>query len=563
MEGKIITGAAEVIVSLERRGVETVFGIPGIHNLDVYDALLSSKLRHITSRNESGAGFMALGAARTSGKPGVALVITGPGLTNILTPMGEAYHDCVPMLVISSQIPNSQVNTHSRSLHELEKSTNMTSSVCKAAWCVEYPEDIEAYIAGAYALASQGRPGPVHLEIPLDVLRAEKEGQSPRAGSDVFQHSVSLSPEEGQMKRAVKSIAESTRIAMVCGGGAVAAAEEVRGLQKLTGAVVVTTTAGKGVFPEDSQLSLGARLHFPGTKDFLESMDLIIAVGTQLSSTDLWDNELDIDPKLILINAENGVLQRFPNALLRMHADTAETLRQMLTRLEEKAWSKEKPESVEAGLAAEVKSLLTRCTSEVGLVTGLSAQELHPMLRMLKEIRTVLPEEGVFVTDMTSPAYAALSEWSVNAPASFLHPVGFGALGYALPSAIGIQATQPRRPVCVLAGDGGFQFTLQELAVAVALRQGLPIVIWNNRGYGEIRRTEEARHPGKRIAVDIVPPRFEQIAKAYGTDYARFESGTIDDTAESFRTVLRNAWNNTVPTLIEIMETNPTGGAAE
>ncbi|HKK64892.1 MAG TPA: thiamine pyrophosphate-binding protein, partial [Clostridia bacterium] len=465
MEGSAITGAAEVVHSLEKIDAPCIFGIPGIHNLDIYDYLIHSKLRHITSRNESGAGFMALGLGRVTGKAGIALVITGPGLTNIMTPMAEAYHDCIPMLVISSQIPSALIGGHSRFLHELENSIGMTAAISKAAWRVEQAENIDSTIIAAYELASSGRPGPVHVEIPLDVLQSQLTwGNSGSRGDNALLEgdSAPSAKDEKLIHSAVEKIGRSPRLALICGGGSIEGRAEVQRLQRLTSAVVVTTAAGKGVVSEGNPLSLGTRLHFSDTARLLESMDLVIAVGSQLSATDLWETHVELGRKLLLINLEEGILQRFPYSEGSIQADASGVLRGINDHLEEVNMQAVERSSMEA----EVQGALKRSMSEIGEVTGIPEGELSRILHMLKELRSALPTEGVCVTDMTTPAYAALSEWTVEHAGKFLHPVGFGALGYALPAGIGIKAGHPELPVVVLAGDGGFQFTLQELAVA-------------------------------------------------------------------------------------------------
>ncbi len=561
MEGSIINGAAAVTRSLEELGVSTVFGIPGIHNLDIYDQLLSSRIEHVTSRNESGAGFMALGAGMLSGKPGVALVITGPGLTNILTPMGEAYHDCVPILVISSQIPSNLIGKHSRYLHELENSTEMTRSVSKAAWRVDSAERIEACIKAGYELASQGRPGPVHIEIPLDVLQAGTSDQLECRESAAAAAS-SVKADREQLRRAGELLLESSRVALICGGGAVRASREVRELQQRLGAVVVTTAAGKGVVAEGSPFSVGCRLHFEPVRKLLESMDVVCAIGTQLSATDLWESDPEIEKKLIIINTEEKVLLRYPDALLSLHADTENTVARLLHELDARrpsAGGSTHTATLHAagrrGLTEEVHNTIAACNEQLIAVTGIPEKNAGQILLLLQVLRGALPEDGVIATDMTTPAYAALSEWSVQAPAQFLHPVGFGALGYALPTAVGIKSINRGRKVLVLAGDGGFQFTLQELAVAVEQKLGLPIVIWNNHGYGEIRRTEDLRHPGRRIAVDVNPPAFEKLAEAYGAGYARFGTGESAADTKALSRVVERAFAQEVPTIIEIIDT--------
>ncbi|MFW6361951.1 MAG: thiamine pyrophosphate-dependent enzyme, partial [Spirochaetota bacterium] len=214
-------------------------------------------------------------------------------------------------------------------------------------------------------------------------------------------------------------------------------------------------------------------------------------------------------------------------------------------------------------LPEEVRSTIAACRDELIPVTGIPSKSSGQILSLLQVLRSALPDDGVFVTDMTTPAYTALSEWPVQNPAQFLHPVGFGALGYALPTAVGIKSFDRERKVLVLAGDGGFQFTMQELAVALEQRLGLPIVIWNNRGYGEIRRTEDIRHPGQRIAVDVNPPEFQKLANAYGADYARFESKEAAVNTHALSRAVQAAFAREVPTLIEIIDTQSTKGATK
>ncbi len=563
MEGSIINGAAEVTRSLEELQVQTVFGIPGIHNLDIYDQLLSSRIEHVTSRNESGAGFMALGAGIVSGEPGVALVITGPGLTNILTPMGEAYHDCVPMLVISSQIPSNLIGKHSRYLHELESSTEMTRSVSKASWRVDSAAGIAACIKAGYESALHGRPGPVHIEIPLDVLQSSVQSNPGRCNSTAAKPALAQASSES-LRRAADIFRSSKRIALICGGGAVRAHIEVRKLQERLGALAVSTAAGKGVVPENSPLSLGCRLHFTPVKKLLESMDVVCAIGTQLSPTDLWEGEAEIEKKLIIINAEEKVLQRYPEALLCLHGDAGNIVNRLLGQLESRPQTAAVRSNADRqSLREEVRGTIAACQDELIPVTGIPSKSAGQILSLLQVLRSALPDDGVFVTDMTTPAYAALSEWPVQNPAQFLHPVGFGALGYALPTAVGIKSFDRERKVLVLAGDGGFQFTLQELAVALEQRLGLAVVIWNNRGYGEIRRTEDIRHPGRRIAVDVNPPVFQELAKAYGADYARFKSEEAASNPHALSQAVQAAFAHEVPTLIEIIDTQQTEGATK
>jgi len=516
------TGARLLVDTLEKLGCTTLFGIPGIHNLDAYDALLSSGIHHVTCRNESGAGFMADGYGRTTGLPGVALVITGPGLTNIATAMGEAFHDSVPMLVISSQVPRGVEGQRQGFLHELQNSRIMAQSVAKESRTVGNAALIPEYVEHAYRLAHSGRPGPVHIEIPLDVLR-----QYVDPGRDMSE----------ALSRAAQLLTDSSSTLIIAGGGASGVSDEVRLLAEKLQAPVLETASGKGVLPADHALSLGARLHLPVMKEALKSADTVLGLGTQLSPTDLWEQPLELSGKLIQINVDPGDFERNYRADLGITAalsDALPALRKLSTG------KKTLPQSLQPA------SLLEGATAQVASTVGLEPRHVSFITSMLAAVRAALPRDGVLAADMTTPAYVALSEYPAYSPRTFLHPVGFGTLGFALPAAIGALAAAPGRAVCVLTGDGGFQFTMQELGVAVQEELPLPVVIWNDAGFGEIRRVQESRHPGRHIGVDNRNPSFDGLAQAYGIPYHSAA------TPQELQHAVTHALSGTAPVIIEV-----------
>ena len=546
------SGSQEVIRALERIGCDTVFGIPGIHNLDIYDELLGSGLTHITSRNEAGAAFMALGYGRATGRPGVALVITGPGLTNAATAVAEAYHDSVPMLLISSQLSRRHLERSRGELHELANSTTLASSFTKESRRVPSVDAIERYISEAASLAVSGRPGPVHVEIPLDLLAP---------GAD--------EAEAQALEQAVSVLSKASgSCAIVAGGGATAAAGAVTELAERLGAPVVTTAAGKGVLDERHALSLGGRLHMKPLREYLAACEVVLAIGTGLSTTDLWWEPLEVAGTFINLNIEPGHLDiaRVPD--IALVGDCREVVPRLNEALEvagvardqsdratgvardqgDRATGISRDQSDRAtGNASAVSNLRRKCDEAAGEVYGLDESMLEAIRGMLSGIRAGLPEEALFVADMTTPAYAGISEFECYSPGSYLHPAGYGTLGYALPTAVGAVAAEPGRPVCCLSGDGGFQFTSQELVVAVEAGMSLPVVVFNDGGYGEIRRTEELRHPGKRIAVDVAGPDFVAFAEALGAKGVR-----IDALAENVKREVQAALKAEGPTIIEV-----------
>ena len=532
---KTVRGAELLVKTLESQGVEILFGIPGIHNLDIYDALLNSSIRHITARHEQGAGFMADGYARSSEKTGVALVITGPGLTNIMTPMAQAFHDSIPLVVLSSQLPSAFLGQRSGFLHELQNSTIMARSAAKESRCVTSAADIPRYIQDAFHLAHSGRPGPVHVEIPLDILRQELPMPSDKA-APISPHSLPV-PEEGLME-AIRLLEQASRPVLILGGGACRTGSGIRDLVERLGAVVLETCAGKGTLDERHPLCLGARLHFADVREYILKADVVLALGTNFSPTDLWEMPFDCEGTLIQVNRDPADFLRNGRSGVEIVADVAELVPQLIQALNRPGPSLE-------AISQTVAALKQKTQQAAAAVTGMGDQ--YPfMLEMLSILRVELPEDAIVCFDMTGPAYVGLSEFPVYGPRSFLHPVGFGTLGHALPAAIGAKLANPERTVCAFSGDGGFQFTFPELAVACQERVALPIILWNNHGFGEIRRNEESRHPGQRIAVDLENPDFAALAKAYHIP------GISVCTASNFRQALTQALPASHPVLIEI-----------
>jgi len=529
-------GARRVVETLESCGVTTIFGIPGIHNLAIYEALIGSSIRHVTARHEQGAGFMADGWARSTGETATALVISGPGLTNILTPLAQACHDSIPMVVISSQIPTSYIGQGAGFLHELKNSTLLVRSVSKESRRVESPDEIAPALEAAYRLAETGRPGPVHVEIPMDILAMEASENSKPSGRG--RKTWKPSPDPSALREAAEALGKARNPVVILGGGCRQASKEALEFAEAVGAAVIETCAGKGVVDERHPFCLGARVHFPSVRTFLESADVIVAVGTELSPTDLWEQPLPKKGILVQIDLDPANFGRNCTADIGIRGDAAEVLEALAKALGGKTPSM-------GDRTAQLSGIKDRAKSELGSLTGMG-KDLAAMEELLSALRREIPDDGVLVADMTGPAYVAISEYPAYRPSTFLHPVGFGTLGLALPAAIGARLARPDTPVAVLTGDGGFQFTMAEVAVAAQEKISLPIVIWNDQGFGEIRRNEKRFGFPSLIAVDNPAPDFRALAASWGAGYAR--AGTGRDISEA----LRQAFGEGRPSIIEV-----------
>ena len=510
---KKITGGQAVIQALEFLKVDTIFGMPGVHNLAVYSALPDSSINHVSVRHEQGAGFMADGYARTTGRVGVALVISGPGLTNILTPMGEAYHEAVPMLVISTNNPIRYLGGRTGMLHELSQSNTMVRSVAKESRRVPYPEAIVPYLIEAHHLALEGRPGPVHVEIPLDLLDTElavPENDAMRQITAMLKPSHPVKAAQG-----VEQAAEILKIArhplIIVGGGAWQAGDNLTQLADMLAAPILLTPAAKGTIDDDHPLCLGVRHHFSDIRAYVENADAVLAFGTEMSE-DLYGNPFSTKGLVIQVDRDASVFERNikGDICLMADADTVAALfkERIAARSDRLKFAHQKVSDIKDKASRELPHIF-------------KYRDLNHILNILKEMRESLPKDAILVTDSTRPGYVAFSEFPSHTPRSFLFPCGYGTLGTALPFAIGAKLAHPEQTVCVLAGDGGFQFTMAELGTACQEKLNIPIIVFNDHGFGEIRLCEEARHPGLRIGVDLKNPEFESLAAAYGMPFHR------------------------------------------
>ncbi len=514
---------------LEAYGIDTVFGIPGVHTVELYRGLPQTGLRHITPRHEQGAGFMADGYARVKGKPAACFIITGPGMTNIATALGQAYADSVPILVISSVNSSHELGLGQGRLHELPSQRNLIEGVTVFSHTVLRADELPSVLARAFAVFDSARPGPVHIELPLDVITAPGGHLVARA------HPIRARP--GPDPRAIEAAAALLRAArdpiVVLGGGTQDAGAEARRLVERLGAPAVLTINAKGVLPPGHPLSLASSLPQPPVLKAVQEADVVLAVGTELSETDtlLFYSQLEITGKTIRIDIdpEQLVLNAMPEVAIC--SDSALALHALHEALEGFAGPVERSSARVAALRAELDDLLE------------APYKVHG--RFMAAVAEALP--GVIVVgDSTQPVYGANLAYEPAAPRCYFNSsTGYGTLGYGLPAALGAKLAAPERPVISLIGDGGIQFTSGELATAVELALAVPIVLWNNSGYGEIKRYMADRDIPQ-IGVDIYTPDFQAIARGFGC--AAVEAEGFDH----LKTLLREAHDAAGPTVIEI-----------
>ncbi|WP_083235977.1 5-guanidino-2-oxopentanoate decarboxylase [Halomonas caseinilytica] len=478
--------------------VDTIFGIPGVHTVELYRGLHDSGLRHITPRHEQGAGFMADGYARATGRPGVCFIITGPGMTNIATAMGQALADSVPMLVISSVNRRDTLGRGQGRLHELPSQQQLLAGVSRFSHTLLDPAGLPEALARAFAVFESRRPGPVHIEIPIDLFDAPvappTHWQRPRL--------TPPAPDAAAIQEAATWLRTAERPLVLLGGGCVDAPGAARRLVEGLDAPTVTTINAKGLLGRDHPLDLGANASLPAVRRLAYEADVILAVGTELGETDydvVFDGGFALTGRLIRIDIDPEQLARNHHAALAICADASQALNALMAHFPEKR-ERLGAERTHAALDA------------LGLKQDPTFTDYVPLFATLAE---VLPE-AILVGDSCATTYAANHLVSQPAPRRFFNAsTGYGTLGYGLPAAMGAQIARPDLPVVSLVGDGGIMFTLPELACAVEERLPLVILLWHNQGYEEIRRFMDAAGV-ERLGVDIRAPDFQALAAGFG-----------------------------------------------
>ncbi|QQK64376.1 5-guanidino-2-oxopentanoate decarboxylase [Cobetia sp. cqz5-12] len=507
---------AELLIRLLRDtyGVDTVFGIPGVHTVELYRGLepdadpAARSIRHVTPRHEQGAGFMADGYARSTGMPGVCFIITGPGMTNITTAMGQALADSIPMLVISSVNRTDTLGRGQGRLHELPSQQQLVSGVARFSHTLLDPSALPEVLARAFALFEGARPGPVHIEIPIDLFNAEIAPPAGRTPHDVTRPRIGrLAPDPTLIDEAVALLTGAERPLVLLGGGCVAAPDAARQLVEAMDAPTVTTINAKGLLGSAHPLDLGANAALPAVRELARDADVVLAIGTELGETDydvVFDDGFVIGGELIRIDIDPEQLARNHAAALGIVADAGLALEILASRLTD-------PEGSPQGTGRGAQ--ITAATLEaLALPTD---PAFAPYVPLFDTLQQALPE-AIWVGDSCATVYAANHLLSQPAPRRYFNAsTGYGTLGYGLPAAMGATLGRPDLPVIALVGDGGIMFTLSELACAVEEQLPVVIVLWHNQGYEEIRRFMDNAGV-TRLGVDIQAPDFQLLARGFG-----------------------------------------------
>ncbi len=517
-----------LIEAVEAAGITHAFGIPGVHNLALYRGVAASSLTHVTPRHEQGAAFMADGFARLTGRAALVLPITGAGVLNAATAIAQAYSDSVAMLVVATNNPLSTQDRGYGELHETRDQSMAMRGILDDVYIVRTAGDLPDILRSALGRLRRGRPRPVYIELPIDIAEMLLDARV----EDALPADIGSGIDLAGITRLRERLNHAERPLLLLGGGAAGASEGIRALAQDMGALVVTSIAGKGIVADDAPCSLGARMGEPAAQALMEQCDFALAIGTELANPDRWCALPDFASRFARIDIDAAQLDRGPRAAIAIQGDaqaSVDALRDGLIARGGPAWF---------GDLAPIRQ------PEFDTWQAKSP----PIVSALADLRAALPDDAVVVSDMTQIAYAGGSIFPARRPQGWLHPTGYGTLGYGMPAALGAQLGAPDTMVVGLAGDYGFGFSGPELATAAANRIGLTTIIWNNRRLGQIQDDmDDSGIP--RVAVQVAPPDFDLFARAHGATYTNTGSSN-----RSMISVMEEARDSGVPALIEVSE---------
>jgi thiamine pyrophosphate-dependent acetolactate synthase large subunit-like protein len=527
-----LTGGQAVIATLRAHGVDTIFGIPGVHTLPLYDALFDApEIRHVLARHEQGAGFMADGYARTSGKAGVVSVITGPGVTNVATPMADAYADGIPLLVIASSLPRASRGRRRGELHEVKDQTGVMESLAGWTRVVESIEEIPEAIRDAFRALALGRPHGAYVEIPLDLLALAADLEIPAPAAVALPQAPST-----EIAAIARLLREARRPLMVAGSGITmsGANEQLLWLAELLGAPVLLDSKSRDALPTGHPLvlTMSGYAHTRELRSVIAESDVALVIDSRFGAGRPGIDRLLLPPTIIQIDREPGEIGRLFPAAPGIVADARLALDMLLEALRDDVGEHE---SRVEEVARAKQALDERVRQAYG-----------DNVAYLEAVRDAVPRDGIIVADMTKLGYAS-SEWlPLYKPRTYIHPAELCSIGCGLPLAIGAKVAAPDRPVVALCGDGGFLLNVGELATLAQEQAGVTIVIFNDATYTAVKAQQQRRYNGRYIATDLLAPDYVALARAFGLRARRAA------TPEELRETLAEAMQSSGSTLIEV-----------
>ncbi|HZZ80918.1 MAG TPA: thiamine pyrophosphate-binding protein [Gemmataceae bacterium] len=515
-----MTGADLLVHSLHAAGVRVLFGMPGSHTVAIYDAIeRHGGIRTVLMRNEQAAAFAADGYARVTGRPGVVCTTAGPGATNALTGVAEAWADSMPVLLLTGQVNHDRLHEECGNYHEIDLESILRPCT-KYVGTVMANEQIPAMVANAWRALTAGRPRPAALILPQDLMA------SPAAAAPIQLDSANPRPPlpERAINEAVRLLAEAKHPVILAGGGAVwaDAAAEIRRLAERLDCPVVTSLNAKGILDEREPHALGHARSMRG-RVATSHADVMLALGCRFTEVMTGFRKMQVPDRLIQIDLNPGEIGMNYPARVGIVADAKDALQAILARLPAQTSSDWRDLWPSARAAARPKPEW-----------------------LIDTLRAELPDDAVVFTDASEMAYRMHTDYPAYLPRSFFYPSNYIALGWGFPAAVGAAVALPDRVVVSFSGDGGFVMTCQELATAARYRLRMIILVHNDSAYGAIKHLQRIKCEGRYHDTDLNNPDFRLLADAFGVANQRVHD------ASTFRAALRDALAHSVPYLIEI-----------
>jgi acetolactate synthase-1/2/3 large subunit len=519
-----MTTAEAVVATLIGNGLDTVYALPGVQNDLLFEALFkfSDRLRTIHTRHEQGSAYMALGAALATGKPQAYAVVPGPGLLNSSAALLTAYSMNAPILALVGQIPLTEIGKGLGYLHEMRDQTGLLARLVDHTALIRKPEQASRLTAQALRAMQTGRPGPAALECAMDVW-----GQSAQVALAAPLPPPKPKIDMDAVRRAAKRLGAAKRPMIICGGGAQDASAEVTALSAMLQAPVLGYRRGRGVLDSRDPLSVT----LPLGRDLWGEADVVLAVGTRLFiQFTQWG--IDRDLAVIRVDADPMEVNRLHRPAVALVGDAKPILQRLVAELP--AYNAKRPPR-----AAEMAERQAAWLKRMG--------KLVPQTAYLEAIRAELPEDGIFVDEVTQIGFASRLMFPVYKPRTYLSPGYQDNLGWGFATALGAQHARPDVPVVAVSGDGGFMFTANEIATAIRHRVPLVTVLFNDGAFGNVRRIQQERYGNRLIGSDLANPDFMAFARSFGAEAARVTS------PDALRQALRRAFaHRDGPTLIEV-----------
>ena len=523
------TVADFLVRSLVEQDLRTLYCLPGIQLDPFFNAVFDAggALRAVHTRHEQGAAYMALGAALATGRPSAYAVVPGPGVLNTTAALATAYATSARVLCLSGEIPSRLIDKGFGMLHEIPDQIGILRHLTKWAERIDRPDDAARVSNAAFRALRGGRPRPVALEVPPDVLGAPMPADASHAARELPNEPHAEPPlDHDAIRQAARLLASSRRPLIFVGAGALGAADDVRRLAERLQAPVVAYRMGRGVLDDRHPLSLTV----PGGHRLWRDADVVLAIGTRLQMARMnWGTDAAL--RVIRVEIDPQEVDRITKPTIGLVGPAESILPALVEELERVG-------AVRDSRLDELRALKADVAREIAV--------LEPQLSYLQAIRAALPEDGILVDDLTQMSYVARLAFPVYAPRTYISSGYQGTLGSGYSTALGAQDARRDVPVVAIAGDGGFMYSVQELATAV--RHEIPVVavVFNDGAFGNVRRMQEEKHGHRVVATDLTNPDFVRLAESFGIAGAR-----VDGPA-ALRTALERAIAAREPALIEV-----------